>query len=176
MAAAFSSWTGLIVRCPVVTTDPVRPCELLLENIHRLARPSRQRAPEDNLQGRMSLSDKKSDESESLRRLLIGYSPDEIDLTQDGSLFVITHKPSSCSDCTEWFKDVRQIASPDLIGGLESEFGCVKGSVFARLETGQRQRLEEIAQLVDKHLKTLHDDELARMTKEAAEKDQSRRP
>ena len=134
--------------------------------------------PKDNLQGRMSLSNKKSDESESLRRLLIGYSPDEIDLTQDGSLFVITHKPSSCSDCTEWFKDVRQIASdnPDLIGGLESEFGYVKGSVFATLETGQRRRLEEIAQLVDKHLKTVHDDELARMTKEAAEKDQSRRP
>ena len=126
----------------------------------------------------MSLSDKKSDESEALRRLLIGYSSDDIDLTQDGSLFVITHKPSSCSDCTKWFKDVRQIASdnPDLIGGLESEFGYVKGSVFATLETGQRQRLEEIAQLVNKHLKTVHDDELARMTKEAAEKDQSRRP
>jgi hypothetical protein len=121
----------------------------------------------------MSLSDKKSDESESLRRLLIGYSPDEIDLTGEGSPFVITHKPSSCSECTEWFNDARQIASnhPDLIGGSESEFGYVKGSVFATLEIGQQRHLEEIAQLVDKHLKKVHDDELARMTKDAAEKD-----
>jgi hypothetical protein len=126
----------------------------------------------------MSLSNKESDESESLRRLLVGYSPDEIDLTKDGSPFVITHKPSSCSDCTEWFKDIRQVASdnPDLIGGSESEFGYVKGSVFATLETGQRRRLEDIARLVDKHLKTIHDDELAKMTKGAAEKDQSRLP
>jgi hypothetical protein len=132
--------------------------------------------PKDNLQGRMSLSDKKSDERESLRRLLIGYSSDDIDLTQDGSLFVITHKPSSCSDCTEWFRDVRRMASdnPDLIGGLESEFGYVKGSVFATLETGQRQRLEEIAQIVNTNMKTIHYDDLARITKEAAEKDQSR--
>jgi hypothetical protein len=72
----------------------------------------------------MSLRDKKSDENEFLRRLLIGYSPDEIDLTGEGSPFVITHKPSSCSECTEWFKDARQIASdhPDLIGGEITSF------------------------------------------------------
>ena len=87
----------------------------------------------------MSLSDKESHESQSLRRLLIGYSPDEIDLTTEGSPLVITHKPSLCSDCTKWFNDARQIASdhPDLIGGLESEFGYVKGSVFATLEIGE---------------------------------------
>jgi hypothetical protein len=111
--------------------------------------------PKDNFPGRMSLSDKESDESESLRRLLVGYSADEIELTKDGSPFVITHKPSACSDCTEWFKDVRQITSdhPDLIGGSESELGYVKGSVFATRETTQRRRLDEIAQLLDRHLK-----------------------
>jgi hypothetical protein len=83
---------------------------------------------------------------------------------------VITHKPSLCSDCTEWFNDVRQIASNHhgLIGSLESEFGYVKGSVFATLEIGEQRRLEKIAQLVDKHLKKVHDDELARTTKDAA--------
>jgi hypothetical protein len=73
----------------------------------------------------------------------------------------------------EWFNDARQIASdhPDLTGGLESEFGYVKGSVFATLEIGEQRHLEEIARLVDKHLKKVHDDELARMTKDAANKD-----
>jgi hypothetical protein len=120
----------------------------------------------------MSLSDKESHESQSLRRLLIGYSPDEIDLTRESSPLVITHKPSLCSDCTEWFNDARQIASdhPDLIDGLESEFGYVKGSVFATLEIGEQRHLEEIARLVDKHLKKVHDDELARMTKNVAQK------
>ena len=47
----------------------------------------------------------------------------------------------------------------------------VKGSVFATLEIGEQRHLEEIARLVDKHLKKVHDDELARMTKDAAKKD-----
>jgi len=120
----------------------------------------------------MSLSDKESHESQSLRRLLIGYSPDEIDLTTEGSPLVITHKPSLCS-ARMVFNDARQIASdhPDLTGGLESEFGYVQGSVFATLEIGEQRHLEEIARLVDKHLKKVHDDELARMTKDAANKD-----
>jgi hypothetical protein len=54
--------------------------------------------------------------------------------------------------------------------GLESEFGYVKESVFATLEIGKQRHLEEIARLVDKHLKKVHDDELARMTKDATEK------
>jgi hypothetical protein len=55
------------------------------------------------------------------------------------------YKPSLCSDCTEWFNDVRQTASdhPDLIGGLESEFGYVKGSVFATLEIGDNDILKK---------------------------------
>jgi hypothetical protein len=39
------------------------------------------------------------------------------------------------------------------------------------LKIGEQRHLEEIAQLVDKHLKKVHDDELARMTKNAAQKD-----
>jgi hypothetical protein len=52
--------------------------------------------------------------------------------------------------------------------------GYVKESEFATLENRQRHRLEEIGQLMDKHLKKFHDDELLRKTREAGEKDQFR--
>jgi hypothetical protein len=47
----------------------------------------------------------------------------------------------------------------------------VKGSVIGTLDIGQQRRLHEIGQLMDTHLKKVHDEELARGTKEAAEED-----
>jgi hypothetical protein len=103
-------------------------------------------APKITSDGGMSLSDKESHESQSLRRLLIGYSPDEIDLTRESSPLVITHKPSLCSDCTDWFNDARQIASdhPDLIGGLESEFGYVKDQYLPRSKSANNDILKKL--------------------------------
>jgi hypothetical protein len=50
----------------------------------------------------------------------------------------------------------------------------VKGSASATLENRQQHRLEEIGQLMGKHLKKVHDDELLRMTREVGEKNQFR--
>jgi hypothetical protein len=118
----------------------------------------------------MSLIDKESDVSKSLRLLLIGYRQDEIDLTPDNSPFTIGHKPASCPLCTEWHKEVREIgrSHPDLF----DKDGYVKESVIGTLDIGQQQRLHEIGQLMDTHLKKVYDEELARGTKEAAEEDQ----
>jgi hypothetical protein len=49
--------------------------------------------------------------------------------------------------------------------------GYVKGSVIGTLDIGQQRRLHEIGQLMDTHLKRVLDEEIARRTREAAEKD-----
>jgi len=72
----------------------------------------------------------------------------------------------------EWYKEVREIGSGH--PALFDKDGYGKASEIATLEISQQKRLQEIGQLVDKHLKTAHDNELARMTKEAREKDQFR--
>ena len=120
----------------------------------------------------MSLIDKESDESKALRRLIIGSRQEGIDLTRDNSPFSISHNPASCSSCTEWYKEVREIGTAHR--ALFNRDGYVKESEFATLENRQRNRLEEIGQLMDKHLKKFHDDELLRMTREAGEKNQFR--
>jgi hypothetical protein len=117
----------------------------------------------------MSLIDKESDVSKSLKLLLIGYRQDKIDLTRHNSPIIIGHKPASCPSCTEWYKKVREIgrAHPDLF----DKDGYVKESVIGTLDIGQQRRLNEIGQLMDTHLKRVLDEEIARRTREAAEKD-----
>jgi hypothetical protein len=56
----------------------------------------------------MSLLDEASDETHYLRKLVVGYSGKEIDLTSDDAC-VITHNPESCPSCAEWYKTVREI-------------------------------------------------------------------
>jgi hypothetical protein len=57
---------------------------------------------------------------------------------------------------------------------LFDQEGFVKGPNLSSLEIEQQQRLQEIAQLVDRHLKKVHDGELLRKTREDSEKDQFR--
>jgi len=123
--------------------------------------------------GRMSLFDKGSDVSESLRKLVLGGGgQDVIDLTEEGSPFIIDHNPSSCAECTGWYKEVRTIGEAHR--DLFDQEGFVKGPSLSALEIEQQQRLQEIAQLVESHLKKVHDDELARKQREASENDQFR--
>ena len=122
---------------------------------------------------RMSLFDKGSNASESLRKLVLGGGgQDAIGLTEEGSPYIIDHNPSSCAECTGWYKEVRTIgeAHPDLF----DQEGFVKGPRLSALDIDQQQRLQEIAQLVESHLKKVHDDELARKQKEASENDHFR--
>jgi len=121
----------------------------------------------------MSLFDKGTEVSESLRKLVIGGGiQDAIDLTEDGSPFTIDHKPSLCAECTEWYREVRTIGEAHR--DLFDQEGFVKGSKLSSLEIDQQRRLQEIAQGVDRHLKKVHDGEVLRKTREDSEKDQFR--
>jgi hypothetical protein len=120
---------------------------------------------------RMSLLDEASDETHYLRKLIIGYSQNEIDLTNDEAC-IITHKPESCPSCTEWYKSVREMgeANPYLF----DKEGYIKGSVLETLSSEVQERLNEISRLVAEHLKKVHADTLARLAQEAAENDRFR--
>jgi hypothetical protein len=119
----------------------------------------------------MSLLDEASDETHYLRKLVVGYSEKEIDLTSDDAR-VITHNPESCPSCAEWYKTVREIgeANPYLF----DKEGYVKGSVLKALSAEIQERLDEIGRLVAEHLKNVHDDTLEKQTKDEADNDRFR--
>lgn len=127
-------------------------------------------AHKDNLR-KMSLLDEASDETHYLRKLVVGYSGKEIDLTSDDAC-VITHNPESCPSCAEWYKTVREIgeANPYLF----DKEGYVKGSVLKALSAEIQERLDEIGRLVAEHLKNVHDDTLEKQNKDEADNDRFR--
>jgi hypothetical protein len=60
-----------------------------------------------------------------------------------------------CAECTEWYQEVRKIGEAHR--DLFDQEGFVKGPRLSSLEIDQQQRLQEIAQLVDRHLKKVYD-------------------
>jgi hypothetical protein len=119
----------------------------------------------------MSLVDEASDETHYLRKLVNGYSKNEIDLSSDAAC-KITHNPASCPSCAEWYKTVREIgeANPYLF----DKEGYIKGSVLETLSSEIQERLNEIGRLVAAHLKKAHDSTLERQIQDAADNDRFR--
>jgi len=113
----------------------------------------------------MSLFDKESDASKSLRLLVIGGRQDIIGLTQEDSPFLVDHKPSLCSECKAWYDEVRTIERAHY--DLFDRDGYLTGSSFSALTIGQNQRLEEIGRLVGEHLQKVYHQELEKKMKEA---------
>ena len=118
----------------------------------------------------MSLTDKESDISKNLRKLLIAFrQDDEIDLTPFvGAQFLIRHLPKECRTCTDSYQEVRKLgmAHPDLF----DKDGNVNEAILATIDAGQRQRLYEIAQRLDMHLKEFSAEEQERLTRKSKEK------
>lgn len=119
---------------------------------------------------KMSLTNKDSDVSQNLRKLLLAFRQnDEIDLTPYlGAPFLIRHVPEECPTCKEAYQQVRNLgrANPDLF----DEDGYVNEEVLVTIGADQQQRLHETAQRLDTHLKQFREQEQERLTKKAAER------